>query len=157
MGDIEYWIFFVTENWIEFQNSVFNDIFDFRVKFKKIYHFLFQISFNWANNLIWFDLISKSEWWASLWAFVVALLQGTFFWENNHLFIDVLKGIHRFVRHISVWEQLFPHIWTILAVSEKVVLINVRTLVRCLQQMPNHKTEGEKRNRYVPFYNFMLL
>jgi len=24
-----YWIFFVTENWIEFQNSIFNDILDF--------------------------------------------------------------------------------------------------------------------------------
>jgi hypothetical protein len=70
------------------------------------------------------------------------------------------KDVTRFVRQISVWEQLFSHIWTILAVSEKVMLIIVRTLVRdacnwC--QIIKLKEKKEIVTSPYTIYDFMLL
>ncbi len=47
---IEYWTNF---HWKLNENSIFNFEWklDFRLRLKKIYHFPFQTSFNWANNI----------------------------------------------------------------------------------------------------------
>jgi len=49
VGDIEYFLSLKIE--LNSKTQILMTFWIFRLKFKKIYHFLFQISFNWANNI----------------------------------------------------------------------------------------------------------